>query len=109
MNFLIVSGGSCRDNPDVIIVDEAHHFGDPGRAGDPETGEKRSRYYKFLDLINGTDRGKQLFLLTATPINNRLTDLRHLIELFTNREEDHFSRTLGITNLRAYFNKIERD
>ncbi len=94
---------------DVIIVDEAHHFRNPGRAGDPETGEKRSRYYKFLDLINGTDRGKQLFLLTATPINNRLTDLRHLIELFTNREENHFSRTLGITNLRAYFNKIERD
>ena len=43
---------------------------------------------------------------TATPINNRLTDLRHLIELFTNREED-VSRTLGITNLKAILIKLK--
>ena len=94
---------------DVIIVDEAHHFRNQGTAGDPETGEKRSRYYKFMDLMHNGNPNKQLFMLTATPINNRLTDLRHLIELFTNMNEGHFSRTLGVHNLRSHFARLERN
>ena len=42
-------------------------------------------------------------MLTATPINNRLTDFRHMIELFSRRDEAYFARTLGINNLRAHF------
>ncbi|MDA7723768.1 helicase-related protein [Pseudomonadales bacterium] len=94
---------------DVVIVDEAHHFRNQGTQGDPEAGEKRSRYYKFMDLLHQGNPNKTLFMLTATPINNRLTDLRHMIELFTGKEEAHFSRTLGIHNLRAHFNRLERD
>ena len=94
---------------DVVIVDEAHHFRNQGRQGDTETGEKRSRYYKFMDLLHEGNPNKKLFLLTATPINNKLTDLRHMIELFTNGDEAHFSRTLGIHNLRNHFNRLERD
>ena len=94
---------------DVIIVDEAHHFRNQGRSGDPETGEKRSRYYKFMDLLHGGNSNKKLFMLTATPINNKLTDLRHMIELFTNGDEAHFSRTLGVHNLRSHFSRLERD
>ena len=33
-------------------------------------------------------------MLTATPINNKLTDMRNMIELFTNKDESYFSRTL---------------
>lgn len=93
---------------DVVIIDEAHHFRNQGSQGDPETGEKRSRYYKFLDLIATGNPNKKLFMLTATPINNKLTDLRHMIELFTNKDEGHFSRTLGIHNVRAHFNNLEK-
>jgi len=94
---------------DVIIVDEAHHFRNQGRPGDPKTGEKRSRYYKFMDLLHEGNSNKKLFMLTATPINNKLTDLRHMIELFTNGDEAHFSRTLGVHNLRNHFNRLERE
>lgn len=94
---------------DVVIVDEAHHFRNQGTQGDLETGEKRSRYYKFMDLLHQGNPNKTLFMLTATPINNRLTDLRHMIELFSGKDEAHFSRTLGIHNLRGHFTKLERD
>ncbi len=97
------------DIADIIIVDEAHHFRNRGRQGDPETAEKRSRYYKFMDLIHEGNPNKKLFMLTATPINNRLIDLKHMIELFTNLDEAHFSRTLGVHNLRNHFNKLERE
>ena len=48
-------------------------------------------------------------MLTATPINNRLSDFRHMVELFTRRDEAYFARTLGVNNLRAHFNKMEKD
>jgi len=93
---------------DVIIIDEAHHFRNKGRHGDPETGEKRSRYYKFKDFIQKGNQNKKLFMLTATPINNKLTDMRNMIELFTNKDESYFSRTLGIHNLTGHFIKLEK-
>jgi hypothetical protein len=93
---------------DVIIIDEAHHFRNPGKQGDPEAGEERSRYYKLYDLLDSSVRPKTLFMLTATPINNRLSDFRHMAELFTRRDEAYFARTLGVNNLRAHFNNMEK-
>lgn len=54
-------------------------------------------------------RSKSLFLLTATPINNRLADFRHMIELFSRGDEGYFARTLGINNLRAHFGNLEKE
>ncbi len=48
-------------------------------------------------------------MLTATPINNRLSDFRHMAELFTRRHEPYFARTLGVNNLSAHFNNMEKD
>jgi hypothetical protein len=93
---------------DAVVIDEAHHFRNPGRQGDPDTGEGRSRYYQLYDMLDQTARPKTLFMLTATPINNRLADFRHMAELFTRRDEAYFGRTLGIHNLSAHFNNLER-
>jgi superfamily II DNA or RNA helicase len=92
---------------DVVVIDEAHHFRNPGRKGADGTGEP-SRYHRLYDLLETTARPKTLFLLTATPINNRLADFRHMAELFTRRDEAYFSRTLGVNNLRAHFNNMEK-
>jgi superfamily II DNA or RNA helicase len=93
---------------DVIIIDEAHHFRNPGTLGDPEKGKEKSRYYKLYNLLDQEIRRKTLFMLTATPINNRLSDFRHMAELFTRRDEAYFARTIGVNNLRAHFNAMER-
>lgn len=93
---------------DVVVIDEAHHFRNPGRRGDPDQGVQASRYYQMFNLLDSAKRPKTVFLLTATPINNRLTDFRHMAELFTRRDEAHFARTLGINHLRAHFNQMER-
>ena len=93
---------------DVVVIDEAHHFRNPGRRGDPNKGVEPSRYYRLFDLLDNAERPKTVFLLTATPINNRLSDFRHMTELFTRRQEDYFARTIGVNNLRAHFNQMER-
>ena len=95
-----------REQADVVIIDEAHNFRNPGIAG---TGlRKPSRYRKLAELLVGPSGPKQLFLLTATPINNSLHDFRHLVELFTQGEEGYFAQSLGINHLRAHVIGLEK-
>jgi len=84
---------------DVIVIDEAHHF------RNPSTKKDTSRYWQMQALA----KDKQVFMLTATPINNRLIDLQHLIEHFTQREPGHFKDTLGIHSLPGHFRKLEKE
>lgn len=98
---------------DVVVIDEAHHFRNPGATGsfdeEGEKGKNPSRYHWLYELLDSTARRKTVFMLTATPINNRLSDFRHMAELFTRRDEAYFARTLGVNNLRAHFNQMERE
>ena len=93
---------------DAVIVDEAHHFRNRGSRGDPEDEEdRRSRYWRLYDLLDSEARPKLLFLLTATPVNNRLADFRHMAELFTRGDEAYFARTLGVNHFTSRFNRLE--
>ncbi|MBU1183854.1 MAG: helicase, partial [Proteobacteria bacterium] len=92
-----------KEMADVIVIDEAHHFRNPGVKGE-ESG-RITRYRRLYDIAEG----KSLFLLTATPINNRLIDLQHMIELFSRRKPDFFKSTLGIHSLAGHFRKMEKD
>jgi superfamily II DNA or RNA helicase len=93
---------------DAVIIDEAHHFRNLGTRGDESTGEGRSRYYKLFDMLDDSVRNKMVFMLTATPINNRLTDFRHMVELFSRGDEAYFARTLGVNSLTGHFAQMER-
>ncbi|MDQ3379645.1 MAG: phospholipase D-like domain-containing protein [Actinomycetota bacterium] len=93
---------------DAVIIDEAHHFRNPGTAGTTGDEDKESRYRKLFNLLDPEIRPKSLFLLTATPINNRLTDFRHMTELFSRGDDRYFAQTLGINNLRAHFGNLEK-
>lgn len=82
---------------EIVIIDEAHHFRNRGS----------NRYRKLFDMMANGSR-KQMFMLTATPINNSFLDLQHLIELFTHRQDDFFSDApLGIHSLSGHFKKME--
>jgi superfamily II DNA/RNA helicase len=82
-----------RKRTDAIIIDEAHHFRNPR--------SKRGR--QLMELA----AGKKLFMLTATPINNSLDDLYHLINYFAQNKPDHFAR-IRIQNLRAHILEAEK-
>lgn len=82
---------------EIVVIDEAHHF----------RNRASNRYRKLFEMMeNGSQ--KQMFMLTATPINNSFLDLQHLIELFTHRQDDYFSAApLGIHSLSGHFKKME--
>lgn len=95
---------SVKERADVIIIDEAHHFRNPGIKG--EGTRRPSRYRRMFEIAEG----KTVFLLTATPINNRLDDLQHMMELFTHRQADYFKEApLGIHSLPGHFRKMEKE
>lgn len=88
-----------KELADVIIIDEAHHFRNPGVIG-------KTRYRKLYDIC----KDKTVFFLTATPVNNSLRDLQHMIELFTQRQFNYFkSAPLGIHSLPGHFLKLEKE
>lgn len=91
---------------DVVIIDEAHHFRNPGIKG--EGLREPSRYRRLQDALHSDGRKKQFFFLTATPVNNSVHDFRHIIELFTNGAEQYFAASLGIHSVRAHFIALER-
>lgn len=81
----------------VVIIDEAHNFRNQGS----------NRYRKLLDMMNQGPQ-KQMYMLTATPINNSFHDLRHLIELFTRGDDAYFSAApLGINSIMGHFKRME--
>jgi len=88
-----------KDMADVIMIDEGHHFRNPGVRG-------KSRYWQLFEICEG----KTVFSLTATPVNNSLRDLQHMIELFSQRQSNYFQTApLGIHSLPGYFNRLEKE
>lgn len=88
-----------QEQAEIVIIDEAHHF----------RNRSSNRYRKLFTLMGGSSP-KQMFMLTATPINNSFLDLQHLIELFTQRKDDYFCNApLGIHSLSGHFKKMESE
>ena len=98
-------------NFDLVVIDESHHFRNdiPARNSKDITGEhKLSRYERLLKHIIKSGAKTQVLMLSATPINNSLRDLRNQIYLMTEKNQNHFSDTMGIQNIQAIFKLVEQ-
>ena len=80
-----------KDAYRLIIIDEAHNY-----------RNRDNTWYAALERLLSGPR-KQLVLLTATPVNNTLWDLRNMVMLFTQQRDSAFARSLNIRSLREYF------
>ena len=94
---------------DLVVIDESHNFRNNTKGRRDETGQlvRLSRYERLMqDIICSGVRTKVL-LLSATPVNNTLTDLRNQISIIAggdvvNDEQANtaFRDTVGITDLK---------
>lgn len=84
-----------RDYYPIVLVDEAHHFRTPWA--------NRS---KVLRELLESERSKIAYFITATPINNSVLDLYHLINYIARGRQNYFA-SLGIHNLRRHFKSLE--
>lgn len=74
----------------LIVIDEAHALRNPDT----------QRAHALRKLLEG-DPPKQVMLLTATPVNNGLWDLYHLLNYFV--EHDAVFADIGIPSLKRRF------
>ncbi|MBE8233527.1 MAG: DEAD/DEAH box helicase family protein [Endozoicomonadaceae bacterium] len=98
-------------NYDLIVIDESHNFrnNNPSKSklqNDPTT-RKKNRYQRLLDDIIKSGKKTQVLMLSATPINNSMIDLRNQLYLITENKQDHFQDSLGLSDLSNIFKHAE--
>ena len=98
-------------NFDLVVIDESHNFRNdsPGKRSKDITGKhKMSRYERLLEHIIKNGKKTRVLMLSATPINNSLRDLRNQIYLMTEKNQEHFKQTMEINNVSNMFRIAER-
>lgn len=89
-------------NYDLIVIDESHHFRNntPGKRDDSGNVIRKSRYQRLMDDIIKSGVRTKVLLLSATPVNNDLKDLRNQLYFLTEGSDTTFAETLGIGSLK---------
>jgi SNF2 family DNA or RNA helicase len=89
-------------NFDLVVIDESHNFRNNTPGKRDEDGEliRKSRYQRLMDdIVKGGVKTKVL-LLSATPVNNDLRDLRNQIYFLTENNDAAFTDSIGIGSLK---------
>ena len=80
-------------NYDLIVIDESHNF-----RNNPNKAEGKTRYERLLnDIIRSGVRTKVL-MLSATPVNNRMNDLKNQVAFITEGRDDAL-KDVGIRSI----------
>ncbi len=90
-------------NYDLVVIDESHNFRNNTKSRKDPDGNiiRMSRYEKLIkDIIQDGVKTKVL-MLSATPVNTSLLDLRNQIYLMTRGLDDHLLDSLGVGNIGA--------
>ena len=94
---------------DLIVIDESHNF-----RNRTEKEESETRYQRLLETVVKKKTHTKVLLLSATPVNNSLTDLKNQIALITGDNDDAYEKegieSIGQTlrKASAIFNAWER-
>jgi hypothetical protein len=98
MNLATINWG----NYDLVVIDESHNFRNNIKGKRDEDGNivRKSRYERLMQDIIQTGIKTKVLLISATPVNSDLKDLRNQLYFLTEEKEDAFKESLGISNLR---------
>ena len=89
-------------NYDLVVIDESHNF-----RNNPAFKDKVTRYQKLMNDIIKAGHKTKVLMLSATPVNNRMTDIRNQISFIT--EEDDFALAdYGIANIGETLRKAQQ-
>lgn len=87
---------------DLVVIDESHNFRNATTSKIDENGNiiKQSRYDKLMnDIIKNGSRQPKVLLLSATPVNTSLTDLKNQIRLIDLDDDYAFKDNLDIPSV----------
>jgi len=89
-------------NYDLVVIDESHNF-----RNNPNRREGMTRYKRLMnDVIKSNIRTKVL-MLSATPVNNKMNDLKNQISFITEGQDQYFS-SFGIESITQVMRDAQR-
>ena len=90
-------------NYDLVVIDESHNFRNNAAGKRDAAGQivSKSRYRRLMDDIVKSGVKTKVLLLSATPVNNTLKDLRNQIFFITEEEDGALHESLGIGSIQS--------
>lgn len=101
---------------DLVVIDESHNFRNNAKAKQEE-GErpKRTRYERLIEDIIKSGSKTKVLLLSATPVNNELADLRNQVSFIAGgdvardyKPDSAFSESLKIPSIKETTRKAQQ-
>lgn len=88
-------------NYDLVVIDESHNF----RNNNAKKG-KLTRYSKLLHDVIKSGPETKILMLSATPVNNRMNDLKNQINFITEGRDNAFNSE-GIPSIELTLRKAQ--
>lgn len=88
-------------NYDLVVIDESHNFRNNNARHD-----KVTRYSKLLNDVIKSGAETKILMLSATPVNNKMNDLKNQINFITEGVDDAFEDN-GIVSVEQTLRKAQ--
>lgn len=97
-------------NFDLVVIDESHNFRNntKGKYDDEGNLIRKSRYERLMNDIIQAGVKTKVLLLSATPVNNDLKDLRNQIYFVTEGRDTAFLQDFGIHSIKDTLNTAQK-
>lgn len=83
-------------NYDLVVIDESHNFRNNVAVNDRET-----RYEKLMNNIIKAGVKTKVLMLSATPVNNKLDDLKNQLAFITEDDDKALEKTAEIKSIMS--------
>jgi SNF2 family DNA or RNA helicase len=91
-------------NYDLVVIDESHNF-----RNDLAVNDRETRYQKLMNKVIKSGVKTKVLMLSATPVNNKFTDLRNQLALAYEGESSNLTKNLKTKNtVEAIFKNAQR-
>ena len=90
------------ENYDLIVIDESHNF----RNNNNKKDDKETRYSRLLNQIIKKGVRTKVLMLSATPVNNKMNDLKNQIA-FATEGNDSALNSFGLRSIEQILRKAQ--
>ena len=89
-------------NYDLVVIDESHNF-----RNNPNRKDRVTRYSRLMNDVIRANIKTKVLMLSATPVNNKLSDLKNQISFITEGVDEAF-QDHGIESINNVLNDAQR-
>ena len=89
-------------NYDLVVIDESHNF-----RNNPQVKDRVTRYERLMDEVFRAGVKTKVLMLSATPVNTRLADLKNQV-LFATEGDDQALAEDGIKSIEGTLNRAQK-